>query len=163
MNANQRKHKSQTNAKVKATVTPKTSPIRPRNQIKINFKNKPMSKTHELTHEQTCCKWHKQTHNITVALMRKEMQNWPTNRIENATKMHEQTHGQRHTNTRTKLLTNPTLGPGSPCTLNRELGVSQNRWTEHRWLGCTRGCTNQNVHTCSCARMRFVQKLWVRF
>ena len=70
-----------------------------------------MSKTHERTHEQTCCKLHKQTHNITVALMRKEMQNWPTNRIENATKMHEETHGQHHTNTRTKLLTNPTLGP----------------------------------------------------
>ena len=108
-NANQHKHKSQSNAKVKVTATPKVNPIRPKNQIKINFKNKTTSETHERTHEQTCCKLHKQTHDITVALMRKEMQNWSTNRIENATKMHEESHGQHHTNNTDKTSYQPNV------------------------------------------------------
>ena len=89
----------QTNTNTKVKATPKSRSLQhqkqvqsdPKIKLKTNFKNKPTSKTHERTHEQTCCKLHKQTHEITVALMRKEMQNWPTNRIKNATKMHEET------------------------------------------------------------------------
>lgn len=113
---NQSQKWMQTNTNTKVKATPKSRSLQhqkqvqsdPKIKLKTNFKNKPTSKTHERTHEQTCCKLHKQTHEITVALMRKEMQNWPTNRIKNATKMHEETHGQHHTTTRTKLLT---LGP----------------------------------------------------
>ena len=44
-----------------------------------------------------------------VYIDRKEIQNLSTNRIENTTKIHDQTH---HTNTRTKLLTNPYICRG---------------------------------------------------